>query len=181
MGYPKEDYNRYLHGVFKYIPETGNKYAATEKGYVISFHHKTPKIIKGKIGRDGYREVQLYINHRKKYVKVAKLILLTFEKKRPRDLVICHNNGDPSDDSLKNLRYDTQRNNLLDRIEHGTLNQGEKSLNSKLKEYQVIYILNSKESTGKLAKKFNISKSSICDIKYGRTWKYLSKNYIKGE
>jgi hypothetical protein len=35
-------------------------------------------------------------------------------------MVACHRNGDEADDRWVNLRWDTQRNNLLDTTAHGT-------------------------------------------------------------
>jgi hypothetical protein len=36
-------------------------------------------------------------------------------------MVACHNDGDPTNNALPNLRWDTQAGNLADRLAHGTL------------------------------------------------------------
>lgn len=46
------------------------------------------------------------------------LVMLAFVGERPQSLVVCHNNGNPTDNRLFNLRYDTQRNNQKDRSKH---------------------------------------------------------------
>ena len=49
----------------------------------------------------------------------------------------CHNNGDPCDNRLDNLRWDTPKNNQDDRIKHGTDPKGERNPSAKLTWEQV--------------------------------------------
>ena len=51
---------------------------------------------------------------------VHALVLEAFVGPRPDGMEACHNNGDPADNRLENLRWDTRRENALDRIRHGT-------------------------------------------------------------
>lgn len=55
----------------------------------------------------------------------------------------------------------------------------ERHKGSKLTEKQVINIIKSKKLTSDLAKEYKISKNVICNIRAGRTWKYikLERNY----
>jgi hypothetical protein len=69
---------------------------------------------------DGRRQVSLSREGRHTNALVAHLVLTAFVGARPAGLVACHNNGDEADDRAENLRWDTQRNNLLDRNTHGT-------------------------------------------------------------
>lgn len=64
-----------------------------------------------KIGlcRDGKRSGQL----------VHRLVMLAFVGPCPDGMEVCHNNGDPTDNRLSNLRYDTRAENMLDIVRSG--------------------------------------------------------------
>lgn len=42
----------------------------------------------------------------------------------PKGLEVCHGDGNPINNRVGNLRYDTHRNNMLDAIQHGTFMGG---------------------------------------------------------
>ena len=48
------------------------------------------------------------------------LVMLAFRGERPAGMDICHANGDPADNRLTNLRYDTRRENIADAQRAGT-------------------------------------------------------------
>lgn len=50
---------------------------------------------------------------------VHQLVLDAFVGTCPDGMEGCHNNGDPSDNRLKNLRWDTRSANRRDRVAHG--------------------------------------------------------------
>lgn len=54
-----------------------------------------------------------------KTFQVHRLVLDAFIGLRPDGLVSCHNNGNPADNRLVNLRYDTPHENNMDKIRHG--------------------------------------------------------------
>lgn len=54
------------------------------------------------------------------YGQVAPLCLATYKGPRPNGMMACHNNGNVDDNSIDNLRWDTQSNNILDCVTHGT-------------------------------------------------------------
>lgn len=47
-------------------------------------------------------------------------MLTAFVGPRPDGMVTCHNDGNPANNNLSNLRWDTQSNNQLDAVKHGT-------------------------------------------------------------
>jgi hypothetical protein len=51
---------------------------------------------------------------------VHRIIMRTFVGPPPEGFEVCHNNGDPTDNKLENLRYDTRSANHLDMQRHGT-------------------------------------------------------------
>lgn len=39
---------------------------------------------------------------------------------RPEGMYVCHNDGNPLNNAISNLRYDTPSSNILDTVKHGT-------------------------------------------------------------
>ena len=50
---------------------------------------------------------------------VHALVLITFVGPRPDGMQGCHNDGDPGNNWIGNLRWDTPSSNMVDRVEHG--------------------------------------------------------------
>jgi len=71
--------------------------------------------------RYGYQHVHLTKDGKKKNPGVHVLVLEAFVGPRPDEhFVGCHNDGDPSNNRLENLRWDSRANNGLDTVKHGT-------------------------------------------------------------
>lgn len=107
---------------------------------------------------------------------VHKLVLQAFRGYRPDNYVCRHLNGNCLDNRLVNLKWGTQKENMLDSIKHGTaafLRHGENANGSKLKLKQVfqirwLYKFGYKQK--ELATWFDISQKHVSDITRGRTW-----------
>lgn len=70
--------------------------------------------------RDGYKKVVLSKSHRTRTWNVHRLVARAFLGPCPDDLVVCHINGNPSDNRPSNLRYGTASENVRDEVKHGT-------------------------------------------------------------
>lgn len=71
-------------------------------------------------GADGRRHVALSVDGDRATKLISALVLAAFVGPRPPGMLACHNDGNPSDDRLTNLRWDTYRENALDKVRHGT-------------------------------------------------------------
>jgi hypothetical protein len=96
---------------------------------------------------------------------VHQLVLRAFVGPPPDKHEGCHNNGNPADNRLENLRWGTRRENIKDKTSHGL---------SKLKPEDVRAIKEALQSNrrgiqAQLARRFGVSESTISDIKTGRT------------
>ena len=80
------------------------------KGKVL---HATPK------KRGGYPVVCLYSQDKGQVRTVHSLVAESFFGPRPEGMEVCHNDGDPANSRLDNLRYGTSRENKLDTVRHG--------------------------------------------------------------
>lgn len=65
-----------------------------------------------------YPSVAISRNGRARPFKVHQLVMLAFHGLPPDGLEVCHNDSDPKNNHLSNLRYDTRTGNLADRHEH---------------------------------------------------------------
>lgn len=72
------------------------------------------------IYRGNYSKVRLKVDGSGWTKNVHSLVAAAFIGPVPEGLEVCHNNGDPHDNRLTNLRYDTRSGNMHDRIVHGT-------------------------------------------------------------
>lgn len=96
-----------------------------------------------------------------------------------KNLQANHKNGKRDDNRLCNLEWVTPKENEYHKKHTlGTNCKGERQGQSKLKEKDVIKLLEEIKlgrGTVFLAKKYKISPSSVCDIKFRRTWKHINE------
>lgn len=85
------------------------------------------RILTKALNHKGYQVVSLSKAGKKKTWRVHVLVLESFTEKRPEGMLGCHNDGDKTNNSLGNLRWDNQANNVLDSVLHGTHNEARKT------------------------------------------------------
>lgn len=176
-----------MNEMWKNIPDYKG-YEVSDMGNVRSWldytqilrYRKSPRVLKIGYDHDGYRGVSLYKDKKPKRFKVATLVAITFIGPRPDGLVVCHKNGNCSDDRLENLEYKTQKENILDKFIHKTIPLGEKHSQSQVSNEQAIEIYCSNESHKAISKRMNIGYNIVLRIRSGETRKHLTKNLIKG-
>ena len=134
----------------------------------------------------GHCVVHLYVGGRRATRAIHRLVLETFVGPCPAGMEACHNNGDPTDNRLENLRWDTHSNNAKDAVQHGTsgfLNpdyprlRGESNGMAKLNEAQVRLIEFSVLKNGctrkSVAAIFGVSSSLVKQIASHKIWRHL--------
>lgn len=155
-------------------------YKIDKFGNVISYKRSTPKLLRWKNNMySNHASVCLRQNNKSKYLYVHRLVLETFIGPCPEEMECCHNDGNPQNNKLVNLRWDTPTNNNRDKIKHGTnvSLKGECSLRSKLNELQVRIIRrcydNTSLTTRQTANYFNISHGMVVCIGLRKNWKHI--------
>ena len=131
------------------------------------------RILKPETDKGGYNLACLrkdLTNHRR---LVHHIVLEAFIGKRPLNFVGAHNNGVRNDNRAVNLRWDTHKNNDLDKIKHNTLVYGEKQHLSKLTEKLVKQIRKDKRPSRTVAKELGVAKSTITFARNRTTWKQV--------
>ena len=95
---------------------------------------------------------------------VHRLVLLAFVGEPPSGHQACHNDGNPNNNYLSNLRWDSCRNNQLDRKRHGTALDGEKHPNAKLTDVQGLAIRADQRGPSTIARDYNVTTQCISQI-----------------
>ncbi|MFC0225657.1 NUMOD4 motif-containing HNH endonuclease [Serratia aquatilis] len=132
------------------------------------------KIIKQTFHKSsGYLVVSLSKDNKARQVLLHRLVLSSFKGDAPEGMECCHENGDRCDPRLKNLRWDTRKNNLADKKKHGTWQGGENNTWHKLNAAQVIAIRASNKPHKYWMEKFNVSYGCIAAVIEGRSWKHV--------
>ena len=128
--------------------------------------------------KGGYKIIRL-IGENTIFKYVHCLVLEIFVGPCPDGMECCHKNNNPCDNNLENLRWDTPKNNCIDRKTNGLhltkTPRGSKHGMSKLTEKEVLVIRKLVElklfSQAKIARLFEITPTNVCDIIKRNTWK----------
>lgn len=104
---------------------------------------------------------------------VHRLVLMAFVGPCPDGMVACHKDGNPMNNAVGNLRWDTVQANHNDMIEHGTRARGSRHGVAKITEADVPGIRNSPLSHKELAAQFGVSRSLIEYVRLRKTWKHV--------
>ena len=132
---------------------------------------KTGKIKEQTISKTDNRPyLSLWKNNKIKVCRPHKLVLEGFVSVRPDGLECCHNDGNPQNNHLTNLRWDTPKNNHADKIKHGTTNRGEQCGTAKLTLEQVRAIRQDTRLQRIIAAEYGVKDNTISRIKSFKRW-----------
>lgn len=126
--------------------------------------------------KDGYLQVALRRDGKYHTRRVHRLILEVFVGPCPDGMLTAHNNGVRNDNRLENLRWDTQSNNVADKLAHGTIQRGETHGMSRLKESDVRDIRRryaTRETAREIAADYGVAVVTVQFIAQWRLWKHL--------
>lgn len=101
-------------GLVRSVKSTGKRYS----GEILS-PHINPK--------NGYSYYDLQGEWGRRNVPVHHIVAGTFLGEAPKGTEICHNDGNPSNNHVDNLRYDSRSSNMTDRVKHGVHHQVNKT------------------------------------------------------
>ena len=143
-----------------------------------TFKHGTDLV--GSMTHNGYRQVLLAKDGKSTTRRVHHLVLEAFIGSRPMGYIARHLNGIRDDNRAENLGWSTQKDNLADRVEHGTAPIGENNPACILTELEARFIkywLSCKKWTmPEIASHFGVSPSAVANIKYGHAWAWLEES-----
>ena len=125
--------------------------------------------------RRGCLTVNLHRDGRKSSRYVHHLVLEAFVGPRGPGLICCHGDGDPANNRIENLRWDTYQSNSDDMLRHGTRLMGS-AARSKLDEGEVAAIRRSRSEGvpfAVLASMFGVTRQNVQAIVHRRSWRHL--------
>jgi len=135
--------------------------------------------------RGGYLQVVLSKNGIHKTHRIHRLVLEAFIGPCPRGKEVCHNDGNPQNNRLDNLRWDTRKENCKDRKKHGNERDqnGSKNNMAKLNDWIIRIVTRLTETEiltqKEIAKIFGVSQPAISYIKSNKRWKHPTENLNK--
>lgn len=133
--------------------------------------YQVERILKPKVTPAGYRSVSLCVAGSIKHVGVHRLIALAFIPNPDEKPVVAHNDGNPSNNTLGNLRWATVAENHSDMIIHGTAPIRERNPRCKVNERIVVEIRSIRNMSQRaIAKMYAISASQVRNIQKGVSW-----------
>lgn len=95
-------------------------YRISSNGRVLSELRPVSKMLIASPMSSGYLSVKLYRDAEPHGRLVHVLVAEAFIGQRPTGYDVCHGDGNRSNNTLANLRYDTRSANLRERRDHGT-------------------------------------------------------------
>lgn len=139
------------------------KYEVSDNGKVFSLARNTKKELIGKVGDNGYRSVLLTVNGKRLYRLVHRLVAEAFIPNALGKRTVNHKDGNKLNNSVENLEWMTDSENLSHARENGLLN-------TKISRPIANKIKKEKGTNRFLAKKYGISKTLVGQIKNGERW-----------
>jgi hypothetical protein len=83
------------------------------------------RVMKPSKNKKGYPHVCLSNRDRQsKTLDVHRIVTMAFHGPCPDGMEVCHNDGNPDNNSAANLRWDTRKANHADKLKHGTSLRG---------------------------------------------------------
>lgn len=136
-----------------------------------------PKIMTPSKDGAGRPRLHVGIGPQRKTKSVSVLVLEAFSGPRPHGMFCCHNDGNPSNNRVENLRWDTPSENSKDMLRHGTYKKqvGTMQPASKLNDDIVKEI---RSSVGVITQKewasrLGCSRQLIGQVRTGERWRHV--------
>ena len=136
----------------------------------------TWKMLTGKPHRDGHIRVVLCNDAGKKTFQVHRLLLCAFVGPPPEGMIACHSDGNPANNTLTNLRWDTPESNYRDRDLHGATAKGERHGRTPFTEDDVRDIRKQYAQGDyyrEIANRYGVAGNAVWKIVKRKSWKHV--------
>ena len=158
----------------------GDNYQVSSFGNVRSIRFM--KNLRGDKNNCGYLRVS--IGSTKNRFFVHRLVAMLFVKGYEAGLVVNHKDSNKLNNNYENLEWVTLSENKIHSIASGTtvFKYGQNSKASRLKLVEVeeiIKLINAKVTDTEISKIYKVSRSTIRDIRRGKTWNLVTSGKLK--
>jgi hypothetical protein len=125
------------------------------------------------LDKDGYVRIGLTINGKQRKFYIHRLVYELYVGPLMIGEVCCHNDNNRINNHYKNLRSDSQKNNVADKLNNGTWQAGDKHprvkyTDSQIESLQIFIARNPKLSDPYIASISKLPRSLIYDVRRGR-------------
>lgn len=147
------------------------RHRANGKIYPEGFRFQAGRVLSPGVNAGGYLRVVVEGTQPSVHV----LVLTVFECARPEGMCAAHNDGNPANNALSNLRWTTPSDNNLDKHDHGTMLCGERNNRARLTEADVRRIreIGATMKQRDLAKLFGVGQCAIWNVLRRKTWGHV--------
>ena len=147
------------------------EYQVSNTGLIRSTYTNRPLI--GGTDKNGYHKLVMCSRGRHIHRRVCALVCAAFHGPRPTGAVTRHKDGTTTNDSADNLEWGTQRENIGDKVRHGTAQIGVKHPAAILTEDDVRAIRASTEPSKVVAARYGMSVPNVYAIRSRRNWRHV--------
>ena len=147
------------------------EYEVSEGGEIRSVYSRRPLV--GGVDKDGYRRLVLCTGGGRIYRRVSALVCEAFHGPRQPGHVVRHIDGTRTNNAAANLEWGTQKENIADKVAHGTAQIGVKHPKAKLNDDAVRAIRASSEPYKVLATRYGVKPVTIGFVRARRLWAHV--------
>lgn len=131
------------------------------------------KAMKPFLDKDGYFRIALSINKKQKKFYVHRLVYELYVGPLMVGEVCCHNDNNKTNNNWENLRSDSQKNNIADKLKHGTWQAGDTHPRVKysdllIESLQIFMAQNPNMSSSDVALSYDLPRTLVYDVKRGQ-------------
>lgn len=152
-------------------------YKVSDRGQIYSL--SSNKMLAIQHDKRGYPRVSISKNGELKSFRIHRLVAAAFLNNPENKRTVNHKNGVKTDNSVENLEYASDSENVSHAYKTGLKigNAGSRNAQAKLDEMQVLTIITllGNKTGRKLAEEYNVSPSMVALIKNNKKWKHLPR------
>ncbi len=167
----------YKKELWKDVVGYAGQYTVSSKGRLMSLKFGKQKLMQPTTTKFGHKEARFSLKGKATRMYLHRLVLETFVGEAPDGFEGSHVDGDPSNNDVSNLRWESASANQQRRNGHGTSNRGSGHGLSKLCVKDVLEIrllLCEGVMQRDIAKIYGVDQSTIADIKRKKSWGWLN-------
>lgn len=173
--------------VFKDVPKYDGFIAASNLGRIYSYPRTVTKYcalngkqviqnyegrILSQYDRNGYMSVRFGVGGKKCVELVSRLVLMAFERMPTEREFACHNDSNPTNNRIENLRWDNQAGNMKDRTDRGLYKRGENHHFAKIPIELVDALQSGKVTPADAAKQTGFRYAHLWRVAKGIVWRH---------
>lgn len=165
--------------IWKDIIKLNNRYQISNKGNIRN--KETRIILIPQIQKAGYYRFSckpFFINGDKRTISILihQAVAISFIDNPNNYREVNHKDGDKSNNNVDNLEWCTRKHNIKHAFQNNLKShRGIKNTRSKLSESDVLEIYKSNIRSCVLCIQYNVSSSTINDIRKGRSWTHITQ------